>query len=52
MTDEIPVERGVRCTECGATVYLTRNGRTLWARCDCGKEEPIKVASKLPEGWE
>jgi len=52
MTDEIPVERGIRCTECDKTVYLARqDNNTLAARCGCGNERSIKVATLLPEGW-
>jgi len=52
MTDEIPVERGIRCTECNSHVYLTRrDNNTLSVRCDCGDERSIKVATLLPEGW-
>jgi len=53
MTEEIPVQRGMRCTDCNSAVYLTRReNRTLAVTCDCGESRSIKVASKIPEGWE
>jgi len=52
MTEEIPLDRGVRCDDCNSTVYLARkDNKTLIARCDCDKQRSIKVARVLPEGW-
>jgi hypothetical protein len=51
MTDEIPIQRGFRCTDCNSAVYLTRReNRTLAAECECS-DRSIKVATVLPEGW-
>jgi len=53
MTDEIPLQKGLRCDECNSAVYLARkDNRTLVARCDCpDTQRAIKVATTLPEGW-
>jgi len=52
MTDEIPLQKGIRCTDCRSHVHLTRkDNRTLAVRCDCGKERSIKLATTLPDGW-
>jgi len=53
MTDQTHLRHGMTCDDCGSTVHLARrNNRTLVARCDCGEERSIKVATLLPEGWE
>lgn len=52
MTDEIPTQHGIRCTDCNSHVYLTRrDDRTLSVRCDCGDERSLKLATTLPERW-
>ena len=53
MTDEIPVQKSIRCTDCNSSVYLIRESNsTLTVTCDCEKQRSIKVARVLPEGWE
>lgn len=52
MSTNHDLRRGLTCADCGAAVYLARReNRTLVARCDCGDERSIKLATTLPEGW-
>jgi len=53
MSEDLPYQTAIRCTECDTDVYLARkdNG-LLYVRCDCSEQRSIKVATTLPTDWE
>lgn len=57
MTQEIPRQHGFEeaqfCDDCNVVVRLERTeNRTLRLACACGEFRPIKVCTRLPEGWQ
>jgi len=51
MTGEIPVERGIRCTDCGTLVTLARQADRLVVQCRCDHQRELVPTRGLPEGW-